>query len=754
MEENINEKVEQIYDYLQAIFQFEEFVKKIYNNYDWNLNYDGYIIKLKDYQNFKDNIFYDIIVKYNSSSKSCKNKIKEFIDSGKINEIKKIDKVIIRTEKELIDLIKQKNEYKLISMELGNIICKNLDNNKRFYIYLIETFNIIIYLDIDEAISLNCNNNIINENSYTINNNSKLLHIAKSIIEYNKFENKIIGKLKNKNLDEREEIEDGYLIEKKWIDEWKKLLNYENIDIGIENEEQINEIIKQISSKYINQYKIKQLFKDIKIFSSKKDIEDYNKYNSLAIINKPFNSLINENYSEKNKIFFTASNEIITVYIKQEKMIFNSCDNIIESKNETFEILEDSSHNKINNEEKKVIANEEAINDIKDFENLNQPKINLNNNIINNFRACPNIGLQNIGATCYMNATLQCFCHIEKFVNFFKYNPQIDKIKNGNNLSSSFKILIENLWPKKYEKIFKNDKINKNEYYAPEEFKKKISKMNSLFEGIAANDSKDLVNFIIMTLHKELHKPNKNIENNNNIFIDQSNQQMVFNNFAKDFMSKNQSIISDLFYGINCNITECLNCHNKLYNYQTYFFLIFSLEEVRKFNIQKYFNNNQFNFNNNFIIYNNMNNNAVNIYDCFDYDRKINIMSGSNSMYCNNCKINCKGSMYTYLSISPEILILLLNRGKGKQFDVKIYFEEKLNLYKYIEYKNTGFNYRLIGVITHIGESSMNGHFIAYCRDPITEKWFKYNDAIVSEINNFNEIINFAMPYILFYQKI
>ena len=754
MEENINEKVEQIYDYLQAIFQFEEFVKKIYNNYDWNLNYDGYIIKLKDYQNFKDNIFYDIIVKYNSSSKSCKNKIKEFIDSGKINEIKKIDKVIIRTEKELIDLIKQKNEYKLISMELGNIICKNLDNNKRFYIYLIETFNLIIYLDIDEAISLNCNNNIINENSYTINNNSKLLHIAKSIIEYNKFENKIIGKLKNKNLDESEEIEDGYLIEKKWIDEWKKLLNYENIDIGIENEEQINEIIKQISSKYINQYKIKQLFKDIKIFASKKDIEDYNKYNSLAIINKPFNSLINENYSEKNKIFFTASNEIITVYIKQEKMIFNSCHNIIESKNETFEILEDSSHNKINNEEKKVIDNEEIINDIKDFENLNQPKINLNNNIINNFRACPNIGLQNIGATCYMNATLQCFCHIEKFVNFFKYNPQIDKIKNGNNLSSSFKILIENLWPKKYEKIFKNDKINKNEYYAPEEFKKKISKMNSLFEGIAANDSKDLVNFIIMTLHKELHKPNKNIENNNNIFIDQSNQQMVFNNFAKDFMSKNQSIISDLFYGINCNITECLNCHNKLYNYQTYFFLIFSLEEVRKFNIQKYFNNNQFNFNNNFIIYNNMNNNAVNIYDCFDYDRKINIMSGSNSMYCNNCKINCKGSMYTYLSISPEILILLLNRGKGKQFDVKIYFEEKLNLYKYIEYKNTGFNYRLIGVITHIGESSMNGHFIAYCRDPITEKWFKYNDAIVSEINNFNEIINFAMPYILFYQKI
>ena len=40
------------------------------------------------------------------------------------------------------------------------------------------------------------------------------------------------------------------------------------------------------------------------------------------------------------------------------------------------------------------------------------------------FMLPPLIGLDNIGATCYMNATLQCFCHIEKFVNFFKYSQQ------------------------------------------------------------------------------------------------------------------------------------------------------------------------------------------------------------------------------------------------------------------------------------------------------------------------------------------
>ena len=58
------------------------------------------------------------------------------------------------------------------------------------------------------------------------------------------------------------------------------------------------------------------------------------------------------------------------------------------------------------------------------------------------FALPPLIGFDNIGATCYMNATLQCFCHIEKFVNFFKYpGDQLYELvkKDKKKLSSSFK---------------------------------------------------------------------------------------------------------------------------------------------------------------------------------------------------------------------------------------------------------------------------------------------------------------------------
>ena len=431
----------------------------------------------------------------------------------------------------------------------------------------------------------------------------------------------------------------------------------------------------------------------------------------------------------------------IGIIIKYSNENFNSSNlskNINEIKND---INNNSIKETFNNEPQYFEKNENEKNKINDYNksNNNEDEYNLNyqtdsHEIRVNFIYPPKIGLQNIGATCYMNATLQCFCHIEKFVNFFKYSQQVVSMvrNNKNNLTFSFKLLIEKLWPNNYSESYSQ------KYYAPEEFKNKISKLNPLFEGIAANDAKDLVNFIIMTLHQELNKAQKKNIDNNNIFLDQRNQQMMFNNFAQHFASDNQSIISDLFYGINCNMTLCCNCNTNIYNYQIYFFLVFPLEEVRKFKNNNFFNN------------------PVNIYDCFDYDRKVNLMYGENSMYCNYCKQNTNCKMCTNLITGPEILILLLNRGQGIEFNVKINFMEELDLSNYIQLQNTGFKYKLIGVITHIGESGMGGHFIAYCKDPISQSWNKYNDAIVSEVQEKDfqsEVINFAMPYLLFYQK-
>ena len=146
-----------------------------------------------------------------------------------------------------------------------------------------------------------------------------------------------------------------------------------------------------------------------------------------------------------------------------------------------------------------------------------------------------------------------------------------------------------------------------------------------------------------------------NISNNQIPMVDQRDAKAVFNEFATNFIKKNQSAVSDRFYGVNLSTTQC-SCGAKSYNYQIYFFLIFPLEEVRKHNKDK----------------RGIDSNTVTLHDCFEYDKKESVMGDSNAMYCNYCRQMQTTKMQTTLVTVPKNLILLFNRGKGIEFNVGI----------------------------------------------------------------------------------
>ena len=148
-------------------------------------------------------------------------------------------------------------------------------------------------------------------------------------------------------------------------------------------------------------------------------------------------------------------------------------------------------------------------------------------------------------------------------------------------------------------------------------------------------------------------------------------------------------------------------------------------------------------------------NNIVTIKDCFEYSQKTDRFSGSNQNYCNICK-QLFDSLYTQkIFASPNYLILILNRGKNNVYNVKIIFNEEIDLTEFVlQRERPRIIYNLYGVITHIGQSGPSAHFIASCKSPIDRKWYRYNDSIVSPIENLQrDVINFGTPYILFYQK-
>ena len=340
-------------------------------------------------------------------------------------------------------------------------------------------------------------------------------------------------------------------------------------------------------------------------------------------------------------------------------------------------------------------------------------------------------GLANIGATCYMNATLQCLAHIQRLTHYLlnsetKKKISSDKIKY--KLTSAYLTVLENLWQ------------NKNiKYYSPNQFKDVISEMNSLFAGIQANDSKDLILFLLETMHNELNLENKNINNINNQenYVDdiqaQYNYEMALKNFSNYFKEKYNSIISSLFYGMFNSITCCQNCNVVLNNVQCYNILIFPLQKVKEYKMKM--------------------DNIVDLYECFDYNQRPDLISGK-SFYCNNCRTMVDNVNTTKILYCPKILVINFNRGKGLEFDVKINFPEYIDIINYVYYKdNSPTFYELVGIVTHFGPSSMGGHFIAFCKSFGNQQWYKYNDAIVDP-SSFEEAKNTGVPYILFYSYI
>ena len=370
------------------------------------------------------------------------------------------------------------------------------------------------------------------------------------------------------------------------------------------------------------------------------------------------------------------------------------------------------------------------------------------------------IGLNNIGATCFMNSTLQCLSQTKKLTSYFLKENKKEEIINNNialknkddlQLCPIYLDLIKNLWD-----------LNKtNSSFSPNDFMKNIEKMNPLFKQGQAGDSKDFIIFILERIHTELKKPVKQMSNeqNNNQPLNQYDRSNSYYHFCEDFM-KDSSIISDNFYGVNETTNECLNCKNMYamnnmntplcYNYGIFNNLIFPLDEVKN---MKY--NNQIQFTNLIQSNNQINFNTVTIYDCFCYNQKTELFTGTNQNYCNLCKQTSDTYYTNKIYSTPQILILILNRGKNNMYNVKLEFYETIDISQYVLTKNTPQVFNLYGVITHIGESGPNAHFVASCKSPIDNKWYRYNDAFVNPIGNvLNDIINYVTPYILFYQKI
>jgi len=344
------------------------------------------------------------------------------------------------------------------------------------------------------------------------------------------------------------------------------------------------------------------------------------------------------------------------------------------------------------------------------------------------------LGYVKIELPNYINSIIYCLSQIEDLIKYFS-----NEYKENNNLklSSNYYNLNNELWLTQ----------NGEQKYWPNDFMTELFKMSKEYwlpyKSNNPNDIHYFIVFILEQLHRELKK---NINIKKEVEYDQYDQ----NNIVKyiDDFKEESSIISKLFFGFKETTEECLNCNKKAnldnkilsYNYEMFNCLVFPLDEIK----------------------NEINSNNVTIIDCFNYIQKTQLFTGDKRNYCDKCEQVYDSNFTTKIYEFPEVLILVFVRNKESGNNVKLDFEEKLNINDLksevdvntlIVFQKQIYN--LCGVISFsYEEGKIINNYISSCKSPVDNTWYRYTDSEVTPIRDVqNDIIDYETPYVLFYKK-
>lgn len=340
------------------------------------------------------------------------------------------------------------------------------------------------------------------------------------------------------------------------------------------------------------------------------------------------------------------------------------------------------------------------------------------------------VGLINRGNTCYLNTTIQCLSNLKLITEYFINNSYISDLnKRFNQLKGDNLICIK--VTREYAKLIIALWSKNSGAIEPQSLHELIQNNTNQFSGFDQQDSQEILAFLLDNLHEGL-KYNVDIQYSGK--IENSVDELVvesIKNWRKNVESK-YSIIAQYFFGQFINKINSLEskANNKL--------LSKNFEMFNMLNIPIY---------------------GDSIYDSLSKYFEKEILESKYFEESTNTYI----SAYRQIKIMrvPKYLIIVLKRYKTNEngslikSNKSINFPiESLNLSPYTEgYDRFQCNLRLISIGCHTGILE-GGHYFSICRH-INEKWYKYNDDQVNEIDiNDNKNIIYNYGYILIYEKI
>lgn len=402
----------------------------------------------------------------------------------------------------------------------------------------------------------------------------------------------------------------------------------------------------------------------------------------------------------------------------------------------------------------------------------------MNNSMPNDLMIC---GLHNLGNTCYMNSVIQILVNnkfIQKYLLEREYEESlfaniIDRLTKENKNCGDRNIvgneIVLTITFQLYRVIVN---MQQKQLIEPRTLKNLIALKNDTFNGFSQNDSHELLNFLLDSIHEETKRhmemsstrfpceyhnmcriindcmsrinatndidEKMRIINEYNTYVaSHQNEYVIYNglSYCAKFNENNSSVISKYFTGIYHSTIECGKCKNKTHSFES--FTSTSLEIPKKTT-------------------------DTSLYDCFDTFTGSEKLTEDNKYNCAKCGELTDSNKKIMFWHIPQMLFIHLKRFNTTNNrlckindDVKYPFTLRMEDYV-CEYSRRAiqYTYELIGVIHHYGNFN-GGHYVAFNKST-TGDWYLFNDSNVVEINSddIEKQIKTPASYILVYSKI
>jgi len=334
-------------------------------------------------------------------------------------------------------------------------------------------------------------------------------------------------------------------------------------------------------------------------------------------------------------------------------------------------------------------------------------------------------GLSNLGNTCYLASSIQCFLHIPRIFSYFSSFSTTDPEKFQNPTFSSLMELFRALTSKGpvENKMFEAFFLN--------------------FQGFCDGSQQDAQEFLKLLLEKIHNFTNKG---DPKLPYKESKYQMNKDDTIQQKMSwallreRDNSIITETFCGQLASSLICESCKNQNKTFEDFWDISLSFRDTsHKFDM----------------------NNKKKAYFLGEMIENFLKSEEINDRKCAKCPHN-KAKKNLEITRFPNILILHL-----KRFYYKELRKEKLSYFVKFPLKKLNFSrskgvgkivntsYSLIAIIHHLGDLE-HGHYYAECQDPENKGWFQCNDEKVDFIEKEEEECSKKgsdTAYILFYEK-